>query len=181
MSFHIFHSHQQTQKFVNPKSTQQFHNKQHFIFSEFLLQLLSFKNTSSSYQWKQIETSLQPKQLIPAEIDDMAHHFSVNNQDLNFSGTHCRDNFNREQLTTLFEAMMQTPYNISNDVGEAATKAIDTFQYAELQANKKSDPYYISKFLLQFQAGQGQFVLPFGSDFQLGEQIRTSRKMTCKG
>ncbi|CAD8053376.1 unnamed protein product [Paramecium primaurelia] len=138
-------------------------------------QLLTLSNTSAANQWQQIETTLQPKQLTPAEIADVAHHFAVNNQGselfwdtLQRATVDQLSNFNREQLATVFSAMMQTPYEVPDDVGEAVTKAIDTFFLAELQANQKSDPYYLSKFLLQFQSGLGQFALNFGPGFLTG-------------
>ncbi|CAD8185769.1 unnamed protein product [Paramecium pentaurelia] len=178
-----FHSHQLTQNLITQNQLNNFitNNISYSVNSccnSFLLKIHPQQTNENKLKHvnSYLYLALQPKQLTPAEIADMAHHFSVNNQDLNFSGTHCRDNFNREQLTTLFEAMMQTPYNISDDVGDAATKAIDTFQYAELQANKKSDPYYISKFILQFQAGLGQIVLPFGSGFLTGRVNQNIQK-----
>ncbi|CAK88831.1 unnamed protein product (macronuclear) [Paramecium tetraurelia] len=138
-------------------------------------QLLTLSNTSAANQWQQIETTLQPKQLTPAEIADVAHHFAVNNQGselfwdtLQRATVDQLSNFNREQLATVFDAMMKTPYEVPDDVGEAVTKAIDTFFNAELQANQKSDPYYLSKFLLQFQSGLGQFALNFGPGFLTG-------------
>lgn len=76
--------------------------------------------------------------------------------------------FNREDLSKLFNSMMSHPYEVEEAVGEAISEGIDAFASQELEDQRSKDPYFITKFINHIQAGLGQNAFRAGPGFMSG-------------